>query len=68
MEDSPVAEYSYKGIQRPDCIEAPTMPDGSPVGTEPVLFFRLNGQRITQPERGITIERSGSQVKKVVCK
>ncbi len=68
MEDSPVAEYSYKGIQRPDGIEAPTMPDGSPVGTEPVLFFRLNGQRITQPERGITIERSGSQVKKVVRK
>ena len=64
MEDSPVAEYSYKGIQRPDGIEAPTMPDGSPVGTEPVLFFRLNGQRITQPERGITIERSGSQVKR----
>ena len=67
MEDSPVVEFSYKGIARPDGIEAPTVPDGSPVGTEaPKLFFRLNGQRITKPERGVTIERQGSRVRKVV--
>ena len=57
MEDSPVVEFTYKGIQRPTAIEAPTVSDDSPVGEQPKLFFRLNGQRITQPERGITIER-----------
>ena len=67
MADSEVVEFSYKGIARPDGIEAPTVPDGSPVGTEaPKLFFRLNGQRITKPERGVTIERQGSRVRKVV--
>ena len=66
MEDSPVVAFSYKGIERPVGIEAPAVPDDSPVPTEPVLFFRLNGQRITQPERGVTIERHGSSVRKVV--
>ncbi len=67
MEDSPVVEFSYKGIARPDGIEAPTVPDGSPADEDqPRLFFRLNGQRITHPERGVTIERQGSSVKKVV--
>ena len=69
MEDSPVVEFTYKGIQRSDGIETPSVPDVSPVGeTEPTLFYRLNGQRIARPERGITIERQGSKVKKVVTK
>ena len=69
MEDSPVVEFSYKGIQRPTAIEAPTVSDDSPVGEQPKLFFRLNGQRITQPERGITIERQrNGTVQKVLVR
>lgn len=67
MTDSDVVEFSYKGTARPSAIEAPTMSDGSPDKADaPKLFFRLNGQRVTRPERGITIERHGARVRKVV--
>ena len=56
MDDSPVVEFNYKGKERPTVIEAPALADEQPAKS-PTLYFRLNGQRITQPERGITIVR-----------
>ena len=69
MDDSPVVEFSYKGIQRPSGIEAPTVPNGSHVAEQPVLFFRLDGQRISRPEHGINIVRqSDGTVHKVTVR
>lgn len=68
MEDSPVVEFRYKGIQRPVSIEAPTA-DENPSGTTPKMYFRLDGRRITRPERGLNIERrENGQVRKVLVK
>ncbi len=69
MDDSPVVEFSYKGIQRPSGIEAPTVPNSSHVAEQPVLFFRLDGQRISRPEHGINIVRqSDGTVHKVTVR
>ena len=69
MDDSPVVEFSYKGIQRPSGIEVPTVPNGSHVAEQPVLFFRLDGQRISRPEHGINIVRqSDGTVHKVTVR
>ena len=68
MEDSPVVTFRYKGIQRPTAIEAPTADEDSPADT-PKMYFRLDGRRITRPERGINIERrENGRVHKVVIK
>lgn len=57
MDDSPVVEFTYKGKPRPVGIEAPAV-TGRPAGSNgPTLYFRLNGQRISQPRRGINIVR-----------
>jgi hypothetical protein len=68
MEDSPVVEFRYKGIQRPVDIAAPTADDCDPT-TMPKLYFRLDGRRITRPERGLNIERrENGQARIVVVK
>lgn len=69
MEDSPVVTFTYKGMDRPVGIESPTVPDDSAVGTEPLLYFRLNGQLLLKPERGINIVRQhDGSVRKIVTK
>ena len=68
MDDSPVVTFRYKGIQRPVSIEAPTADEDSPADT-PKMYFRLDGRRITRPERGINIERyENGRVRKVTVK
>jgi hypothetical protein len=68
MEDSPMVEFRYKGIQRPVDIAAPTADDCDPT-TMPKLYFRLDGRRITRPERGLNIERrENGQARIVVVK
>ncbi len=70
MDDSPVVEYRFKGKARTVGIEQPTVPDASALGdTAPLLYFRLNGQRVTRPEKGITIVRQrNGRVRKVVSR
>ena len=69
MGESDVAEFRYTVIDNVVAIEAPTVSEGSPAGTAPVLYYRLDGRRSTVPQRGLNIVRySDGSIRKITMK
>lgn len=65
LADSDVAEFHYKVIFNSVGIDAPDVSDGSPAEEAPALYYRLDGQRLERPERGLVIiRRSDGTVRK----
>ena len=64
LADSDVAEFHYKVIYNIIGIDAPTVSDDDS-DEAPALYYRLDGQRLERPERGLVIiRRSDGTVRK----
>ena len=67
MAESDVAEFRYKVVDNPVSVE-PILPSPTtPRHLSPVTYYRLDGCRVTKPQRGLNIVRSADgTVRKVV--